>query len=136
MNRDKMIEAIAQTIYCSEGSGRLPAPWTCAGDAHEKEWAFLRKEYEKSAAAVLDLCGPEPLVWASSGGHPLDHESHTVPTAYNVRYAYEKGWKWTRLYRDSYGWECNPTAAQAAAQAHATAAHWASTPLGKMVGVV
>lgn len=87
--------------------------------------------FEDQAAAVLELVGTNPLVWHQSGGsHIMDGESHTVPTGYTVRYADENGWKWTALGLGAYGWEQSPEAAQAAAQAHADAAHWANTKIG------
>ena len=108
MNREKMIEAITTAI--------------------------LGKTAPQAATAVLELCGPKRLVWNLSGGHSLDHESHTVPTSYTVRYAYQNGWKWACLGRGAYGWETSPEAAQAAAQAHADAAHWGNTALGDLIG--
>jgi len=133
MNREKMIEALAKAIYCAEGSGRLPAPWTCAGDVHEKEWAFLRKEYAKSAAAVLDLCGPKKLVWK----YQSDGSVHDV----DCRYEVAPDGKYWRLVEGvtgggSYiGHFADRTAAQAAAKSHADAAHWANTPLGHALGL-
>ena len=92
--------------------------------------ALMHGERE-AAAAVLELVGPKPLVWHQSGGsHIMDGESHTVPTGYTVRYADENGWKWKALCLGAYGWKQSPEAAQAAAQAHADAAHWKNTKIG------
>jgi hypothetical protein len=64
----------------------------------------------------------KPLVWVQSGGsHVMDHECHTVPTGYTVRFADENGWKWTALGMGAYGWEPSPTSAKLAAQADYTA---------------
>ena len=133
-DRKKMIEALAKVIYCTEGIGRLPAPWTCAGDVHEKEWAFLRNEYAKPAAGVLDLVRPKQLVWHRSDMSGWNSDYHTLPTAYTVRCADENGWKWACLGRGSYGWEPEPEAAQAAVQAYADAAWLASLPLADIIG--
>jgi hypothetical protein len=91
---------------------------------------------------VLDLCGPEPLVWLPASP-PIEACRYDHVKSVCGRATIEwKGWK---DYEDSKGvfvdgWyvctEDTIELAQAAAQAHATAAHWANTPLGKLVGVV
>ena len=118
MTRDKMIEAIAKRLE-DYRVGRDGCTST------------------EAAAAVLDLCGPEKLVWHKIGGsHVMDRETHSIPTGYIVVHTGKNRWKWTALGRGAYGCEPSPEAAQAVAQSHATAAHWANTPLGKLVGVV
>jgi Tfp pilus assembly protein PilV len=129
MTRDKMIEALVDAMIAewkrvdpSSGVAMHPTSYVAT--------------FADLAAAVLDLCGPEPLVWHKSDMSGWNGDYHTSPTAYTVRCADENGWKWACLGRGAYGWEHSPESAQAAAQSHATAAHWASTPLGKLVGVV
>jgi hypothetical protein len=123
MNRDKMIEALAREIEVTMNAHR-----------------DLDDMSDVIAAAVLDLCGPEPLVWSGNeddcymqvttlsgvycvgvvnDGWYAEFEAHTAPKPHSL------GW-----YYDS------ATSAKAAAQSHADAAHWANTPLGKLVGVV
>jgi hypothetical protein len=133
MNRDAMIEALAKRMAFAvrernDVSEDSTEHWAYTGDVGKAKWI-------KVATAVLDLCGPEPLVWDKSDMSGWN-DYHTLPTAYTVRCVDENGWKWACLGRGAYGWEHSPEAAQAAAQAHATAAHWANTPLGKLVGVV
>lgn len=104
MTRDKMIEALAKAII----------------NLHDQD-----KSAFEMAAAVLDLCGPEPLVFREEprNGWKIG-VSYAGPDAH--------------IMRNDHGWQyksaCfhNLEAAQAAAQDHATAAHWAKTPLGKM----
>jgi len=108
MNREKMIEAITTAI--------------------------LGKTAPQAATAVLDLVGPKKLVWHKSDMSGWNGDYHTLPTAYTVRCADENGWKWACLGRGAYGWETSPEAAQAAAQAHADAAHWGNTALGDLIG--
>ena len=110
MNREKMIEAITTAI--------------------------LGKTAPKAAAAVLDLCGPEKLVWHKSDMSGWNGDYHTLPTAYTVRYADENGWRWSRWGYGAHGWEPSPEAAQAAAQSNADAAHWANTVIGAMHSVL
>jgi len=106
MTRDEMIEKLAKHI----------APMLDIWDS-EKE----------IAAAVLDLCGPKPLVWflnpdIGEGGY-LSQERNGV-----VYHVMDDGWS---IHRRG-GWQdaSSIQAAQAAAQAHADAAHWANTRMG------
>lgn len=105
MNRDAMIEALADLMAQTLIDGGT---------------------LTTGAAAVLDLCGPEPLVF---------REEPRNGWKIGVSYAGPD----THIMRNDHGWQyksvCfhNLEAAQAAAQDHATAAHWAKTPLGKMV---
>jgi len=110
MNREKMIEAITTAI--------------------------LGKTAPKAAAAVLDLCGPEPLVW-------LRGSAMGAIARYTVAQSdFDDGCGeiWYILIDGKTAGKLGPfsteEAAQAAAQSHAYAAHWANTPLGKLVGVV
>jgi hypothetical protein len=117
MSRDKMIEKLAEALSRDMDQ---PISWNTV------------------AAAVLDLCGPEPLDW--------DYVSNTHTWQAQSPYGeysvgFDDGW-WGQLIGNiPWEWEpdCDPrtydgpAAAQAAAQDHATAAHWANTPLGKMV---
>ena len=135
MTREKMIEAMAATLWKVQSIdagtpervtlGRTP-------EAFANEDALTRKQFTKYAAAVLDLCGPKKLVWDKSSMSGWNGDYHTLPTAYTVRCADENGWKWSRLGWGAHGWEPSPESAQAAAQAHADAAHWANTPIGDL----
>lgn len=139
MTRDKMIEALADAV--SKSLHNSP-------------------KHGDLAAAVLDLCGPEPLVWVQTvDTRRGSFERRKWEAAYGCGFVYEiwdydfVNWRGgepasdaqppekrycinlnarRRVYQDY-----RPTleAAQAAAQAHATAAHWKNTPLGKIMGV-
>ena len=82
-------------------------------------------EYD-TAAAVLDLCGPKPLVWQRNGKHWACGRDGLV-----IRMQSENRFVLTR--RNSFD-QCFDTleAAQAAAQAHADADHWANTKMGDL----
>lgn len=80
-------------------------------------------------AAVMALVGPNPLVWdeASDMLCPCLSDSD-----YTLKY-----WTVENVWVDRYTtMRRHPTleAAQAAAQAHANAAHWANTPLADLIG--
>ena len=91
--------------------------------------------FEDQAAAVLELVGPRPLVWGYvSDTHTLQAQSPYGE--YSV--GFDDGW-WGQLIGNMpWEWEpdCDPRTydgpdeAQAAAQAHADAAHWANTQIG------
>ena len=95
---------------------------------------------EAIAAAVLELCGPRPLVWLRQshdcyvahtvfGDTAVQNESHAL--------ALDR-WGWwiagSGEDDDPAGYAVTLEAAQSAAQAHADAAHWANTALGAMIG--
>ena len=108
MNRDAMIEALARVI-----NDKMPPT------------SGMDETPADIAAAVLDLCGPEPLVWQRNGNHWAGGRGYVVRQQFpryvlTIRNQFDQ-------YFDAL------EAAQAAAQDHATAAHWANTPLGKLV---
>jgi hypothetical protein len=121
MTRDEMIEKLAHEI----------------GDAIDAtpETATATQACIAAAAAVLDLVGPRPLVW--------DYVSNTITWQaksglgeYSV--GFDDGWWGELIGNIQWEWEpdCDPRtyygpdAAQAAAQAHHEAAHWANTKMG------
>jgi hypothetical protein len=118
-----MIDALAKAIYCHKGA--LPAPWDCRND----QWSELRMEAESQAAAVLALVGPKPLVW--SWRENIKAWVTPLPSDFTI---YEQGDAFY-LCPPSAKREPHPTieAAQAAAQAHADAAHWSDTGLGDLI---
>jgi len=86
---------------------------------------------DEIAAAVLDLCGPKPLVWAETS--PGFYRADILRGCYKV-YGKDGDWRAVLMaycvgYNVTRG-EKTPEAAQAAAQAHADAAHWANTRMG------
>ena len=91
------------------------------------------------AAAVLDLCGPEPLVWDVFEGGRGAKATAWRKANYLITHWSDGRFELVESYPgyqgDNIAGAFMPTleAAQAAAQDHATAAHWANTPLGKLV---
>ena len=112
MNRDAMIEALARVISV-----------TILGKTATRGGM-------DAAAAVLDLCGPEPLVWADS---KLFKACYSGP--YTVQHEHSGDVQvWCAGIDGVIFAEGDSKAEmQSAAQSHATAAHWANTPLGKLV---
>ena len=97
--------------------------------------------FEDQAAAVLELVGPRELAWEM-----LDEDGNwwrsPAPLFGSIRVEnYGSGFtvNWSAPgITDTLvcgNWP-DAKAAQAAAQAHADAAHWANCPLGKLAGVV
>ena len=109
MSRDAMIEALARVI-----NDKMPPT------------SGMDETPADIAAAVLDLCVPEPLVFREEprNGWKIG-VSYAGPDAHIMRN--DHGWQYKSVCFH------NLEAAQAAAQDHATAAHWANTPLGKLV---
>lgn len=108
MNRDAMIEALAEAI----SAAILGKTATRGG--------------RDAAAAVMDLCGPEPLVWRDSYG-VLRAETPFGDYMVTGGIARRAG----SLLHEITLPDTQPP--QAAAQSHATAAHWSQTPLGKIL---
>ena len=99
--------------------------------------------FADQAAAVLELVGPRPLVWGMVHHRGTDfiEARSSITGTYSLRCT-ERGYTIIWLNERplhpvvhgahfSYG---TLEAAQAAAQAHADAAHWANTALGAMIG--
>ena len=112
MNREKMIEAITTAI--------------------------LGKTAPKAAAAVLDLCGPKPLVWDGSAAYmtaETQYGAYTIEQGNRPDKSLWCGWLF-QTYDDGQSTYFNGIdaidvpEAQAAAQSHADAAHWANTVIG------
>ena len=80
--------------------------------------------------AAMKACGPRDLVWHKSNINGWNGDYHTLMTAYTIRCADENGWKWYCLGRGAFGYGYSPSAAKAAAQSHADAAHWYNTVIG------
>ena len=103
MNRDKMIEALAKRI----------APMLDTWDSETE-----------IATAVLDLCGPKKLVWQRNGQHWACGRDGLV-----IRMQSAKRFVLTRRNAFDQNFDTLESA-QAAAQSHADAAHWANTVIG------
>lgn len=124
MNREKMIEALAKAIEAELWENSDEGTF----DHGANSQAIVHDMAKASAAAVLDLCGPKKLVWKVLG----DSSVHDV----DCRYEVAPDGKYWRLVNGvtgggSYiGHFADRAAAQAAAQSHADAAHWANTVIG------
>lgn len=89
--------------------------------------------FEGQAAAVMALVGPKPLVWeAPCAGF---YRATVRCGCYEV-YGQDGDW-WAMIggeVRHISKGNRNATEAQAAAQAHADASHWANTQIGHLIG--
>lgn len=99
--------------------------------------AIMGKTAPQAAAAVLELCGPKPLVWGWNGAM---YRSRAINGIYRVvKTANKTNDKFMVIFLDaesrSYtlGYVDGHEAAQAAAQAHADAAHWATFKMEKQL---
>jgi len=114
-DREKLIDALVEAIEAAMGS------------VHDMD--VTHADYAKASAAVLDLCVPKKLVWV----YPSDGSAHDEDCRYEV--TMWGNMSWWRLTRGvtgggSYSGDFKDLeAAQAAAQAHADAAHWGNTNL-------
>lgn len=127
MTNPAILEALARAIHCHDG--RLPTPWDADMIARwPDDCEYERKVAMSQAAAVLELVGPRPLKWMNNGNHWAGGLGWVVRKM-GGQYVLTKASRFDQYF---------PTleAAQAAAQAHADAAHWANCPLGKLAGVV
>ena len=105
--------------------------------------AIMGKTAPQAAAAVLALLGPRELVWASI---PITKEHEGLAGLWLCSWGPLGQYQVHMFDTDPShvmlnGPDIVPTgihgtieAAQAAAQAHAYAAHWANTPMGDMIG--
>ena len=129
-DRNAILEALARAIHCHDG--RLPTPWDADMIARwPDDCEYQRKVAMSQAAAVLELVGPKHLKWHSpcAGLYRAD----AALGLYEVIFAEETSMCFRvaggvfhrlRVMGDTL------EAAQAAAQAHADAAHWANTKIG------
>lgn len=129
-DRNAILEALARAIHCHDG--RLPTPWDADMiDRWPDDCEYERKVAMSQAAAVLELVGPEPLMWGQRG--PQYWAAETVAgMCYILEYP-GNAMPFKLDARDySSHMSRHPTleAAQSAAQAHADAAHWANTRIG------
>ena len=91
----------------------------------------------EAAAAILDLCGPKPLVWEIFEGGRGAKAKAWNKANYLIRRWSDGRFELVESYPgyqgDNLGGGFLPTleAARAAAQAHYDAAHWAGTKLGE-----
>ena len=139
-DRDKMIEALAEAMAytdrqsndCSEDAQDF---WAHTGDSKKTAWRAI-------AAAVVDLCGPDPLVWKTlgdgKGRYRLDSSISAARHAYGVYFVSlpcnsGSDYYWSGPAYSGSKYYPTLEAAQAAAQAHADAAHWGNTKLGDML---
>ena len=142
-DREKMIEALAARMWKAQaedsGSPQSVADARTA-DAFAGEGEQTRSVFVRYAAAVLKLVGPKPLVW--TGG-----DVYAEADAVYGQYLIESGFRpdktrWFAWIHRTHDDGSSPYfngkdaadmfAAQAAAQAHADAAHWGNTPIGDL----
>lgn len=87
----------------------------------------------EAAAAIYEQVKPKPLVWKhpSGGDHRKGECFHARTDLHHHAVHNLRGGWWYNVTSETY-----PTieAAQAAAQSHADAVHWANTALADMIG--
>ncbi len=94
---------------------------------------------DEIAAAVLELVGPRELMWEAEYIAATGLNNWTCKTPHGNELRVFRAWwgmqnVWGYVFDGEFYY--TDVAAQAAAQAHADAAHWANCPLGKLAGVV
>ena len=128
MTKPAILETLAARMWKAqaENSG-APAsvslgrtPELFATQSEETRSSFLRY-----AAAVLEMVGPKPLHWMNNGNHWAGGLGWVVRKM-GGQYVLTKASRFDQYF---------PTleSAQSAAQAHADAAHWGNTPIGKLL---
>ena len=117
---------MTRAIHCHDG--RLPTPWDADMIARWPDDCEYEREVAMSqAAAVLELVGPRKLEWTK---HP-NARIWRCTTTNQYRIALDDiANEYSALIDGCLNWHNTLEAAQAAAQAHADAAHWANTKIG------
>jgi len=135
MTNPAILEALARAIHCHDG--RLPTPWDADMIARwPDDCEYERKVAMSQAAAVLELVGPKPLVWdVFECGRGAKATAWRKANYLITRWSdgrFELVESYPGYQGDNIAGAFMPTleAAQAAAQAHADAAHWANTKIG------
>jgi len=120
MTREKMIEALAKAIEAALWENSDEGTF----DHGANSQAIVHDMAKASAASVLDLCGPKKLVWQRNGQHWACGRDGLV-----IRMQSAKRFVLTRRNAFDQNFDTLESA-QAAAQSHADAAHWANTVIG------
>ena len=136
MTNPAILEALARAIHCHDG--RLPTPWDADMIARwPDDCEYERKvAMSQAAAAVLELIRPKPLVWdVFECGRGAKATAWRKANYLITRWSdgrFELVESYPGYQGDNIAGAFMPTleAAQAAAQAHADAAHWANTKIG------
>jgi len=131
-----ILEALARAIHCHDG--RLPTPWDADMIARwPDDCEYERKvAMSQAAAAVLELIRPKPLVWdVFECGRGAKATAWRKANYLITRWSdgrFELVESYPGYQGDNIAGAFMPTleAAQAAAQAHADAAHWKNTKIG------
>ena len=143
MTNPAILEALAKAM----NGPHLPVPGDSKhtlSELRDIKWQNIgkgdRQNFLNQAAAVLELVGPKQLEWEMLSESGQFYRAN-APLFGSVRVEnYGGGFNvlWSVPgYCDTLvpGRFVSAELAQAAAQAHADAAHWANTPLGELVGV-
>ena len=131
-DRNAILEALARAIHCHDG--RLPTPWDADMIARwPDDCEYERKVAMSQAAAVLELVGPRELMWEAEYIAATGLNNWTCKTPHGNELRVFRAWwgmqnVWGYVFDGEFYY--TDVAAQAAAQAHADAAHWANTKIG------
>ena len=127
-----ILDALARAIHCHDG--RLPTPWDADMIARwPDDCEYERKVAMSQAAAVLELVGPRELMWEAEYIAATGLNNWTCKTPHGNELRVFRAWwgmqnVWGYVFDGEFYY--TDVAAQAAAQAHADAAHWANTKIG------
>ena len=130
MTQDRIKESIAdiarKALHVDPPYIETNAQAAAAFDAdHEREW-----QAQTIATAVMALVGPKPLVWVPDGTYDCVWDCvNTDNNQYRLMHD-EPSNEYAALIDGVWHWCDTQALAQAAAQAHADAAHWGNTGLG------
>jgi hypothetical protein len=130
--REAMIDALSNKIEDAIWDSAPEGTFSYGSNAS----AIVSDMAKASAAAVLALVGPKPLVW----DHPDQKLMYSkggslLLTMFTSPQDGVRMWRLGLYGEPEYQWfdEDRLDLAQAAAQAHRDAAHWSGTPLGDLI---
>ena len=132
-DRNAILETMARAILQNSNADISPTPDL---PSDKNPMVKLMREWETAmgqAAAVLELVGPRELMWEAEYIAATGLNNWTCKTPHGNELRVFRAWwgmqnVWGYVFDGEFYY--TDVAAQAAAQAHADAAHWANTKIG------
>ncbi len=132
-DRNAILEAMARAILQNSNADISQTPDL---PSDKNPMVKLMREWETAmgqAAAVLELVGPRELMWEAEYIAATGLNNWTCKTPHGNELRVFRAWwgmqnVWGYVFDGEFYY--TDVAAQAAAQAHADAAHWANTKIG------
>ena len=132
-DRNAILEALARAILQNSNADISPTPDL---PSDKNPMVKLMREWETAmgqAAAVLELVGPRELMWEAEYIAATGLNNWTCKTPHGNELRVFRAWwgmqnVWGYVFDGEFYY--TDVAAQAAAQAHADAAHWKNTKIG------